>query len=152
MQNRTCSSYAERSRKCQRNLHESFSMEKMATCSVALISLIQWVVLFVCPVAYCHFFEIFGCTRQYEQALLRSLARKFALRFSAALGNMSKLHCARLHENSRHIVLACLSEDFVPGYRFHELFIVLEVFCCPRISLIYTNHFQWEKWRPVRSH
>ena len=41
---------------------------------------------------------------------------------------MSKLYCARLHENSRHIVLACLSEDFVPGYRFHELFIVLEVF------------------------
>ena len=27
-----------------------------------------------------------------------------------------------------------------------------KLFCCPRISLIYTNHFQWEKWRPVRSH
>ena len=64
------------------------------------------------------FFEIFGCARQYEQALLHSLARKFgcarhspnkfgsaltftkiALRFSAALGNMSKLYCTRLHEN-----------------------------------------------------
>ena len=59
-------------------------------------------------------FEIFGCARQYEQALLHSLARKFALRFSAALGNMSKLYfltfsaalgnmsklyCTRLHEN-----------------------------------------------------
>ena len=29
-----------------------------------------------------------------------------SLRFSAALGNSSKLDCARLHENSRHIVLA----------------------------------------------
>ena len=28
-----------------------------------------------------------------------SLARKFALRFSAALGNMSKLYCTRLPEN-----------------------------------------------------
>ena len=45
------------------------------------------------------FLDIFGCARQYEQALLHSLARKFALRFSAALGNMSKLYCTRLHEN-----------------------------------------------------
>ena len=30
----------------------------------------------------------------------------FAFRFSAALGNMSQLYCTRLHENSRHIVLA----------------------------------------------
>ena len=28
--------------------------------------------------------------------------RRFSLTFSAALGNLSKLNCARLHENSRH--------------------------------------------------
>ena len=49
------------------------------------------------------FLDIFGCARQYEQALLHSLARKFALRFSAALGNMSKLYCTRLHENWRRL-------------------------------------------------
>ena len=37
MQNRTCSSYAERSRKCQRNGHESLQWIKMATGSVARI-------------------------------------------------------------------------------------------------------------------
>ena len=68
------------------------------------------------------FLDIFGCARQYEQALLHSLARKFALRFSAALGNMSKLYfltfsaalgnmsklyCTRLHENCTRLHENC---------------------------------------------
>ena len=37
VQNRTCSSYAERSRKCQRNGHEGYALREMATGSVARI-------------------------------------------------------------------------------------------------------------------
>ena len=41
VQNRTCSGYAECSRKCQRNLHESRALHLMATCSVARIARMQ---------------------------------------------------------------------------------------------------------------
>ena len=48
-----------------------------------------------------HLFSTFSAALGIARtsSVLHSLARKFALRFSAALGNMSKLYCTRLHEN-----------------------------------------------------
>ena len=53
------------------------------------------------------FLDIFGCTQQYEQALLRSLARKLA----EAQHNPSKLgFCSRLAQT--FLVLAQISYTF----------------------------------------
>ena len=64
------------------NGHESLSMGKVATGTVARI-----------------------CTNAMRDGCLGHVLWRSATssRFSAALGNMSKLYCARLHENSRHI-------------------------------------------------
>ena len=53
----------------------------------------------------CTFFLTFSAALGIARtsSALHSLARKFALRFSAALGNMSKLYCTRLHENWRRL-------------------------------------------------
>ena len=61
----------------------------------------------VCLDFYIHinapFLDIFGCARHSPNKFGSALTcTKIALRFSAALGNMSKLYCTRLHENSRH--------------------------------------------------
>ena len=50
------------------------------------------------------FLDIFGCARHSPNKFGSALAcTKIALRFSAALGNMSKLYCTRLHENWRRL-------------------------------------------------
>ena len=75
-------------------LHETCSIILMATWSVARIftnSIFSAVLGIVRTSSALHSlarkFNKFGCARHYF------------LRFSAALGNMSKLYCARLHEN-----------------------------------------------------
>ena len=50
----------------------------------------------------------------------------FALRFSAALGNMSKLYCSRLHENflvylfTKNRLFFMAHELFLFAHEFHE--------------------------------
>ena len=47
-----------------------------------------------------------------------------SLRFSAALGNSSKLDCSRLHENSRHFVFASLIRGLRPRLPKSYAFVV----------------------------
>ena len=70
----------------------------MATCSVARISLIQGMRDFGSRSL------AFVKIRATEQVAIKKRKAKISLRFSAALGNSSKLDCTLWHENSCRFV------------------------------------------------
>ena len=87
VQSRIYSGYAERSRKCQ----EIFT------------NLYQWIKWR--PVRS-HEFSLIQYFRLRSAIWASSISWHFSLRFSATLGNMSKLYCTRLHENCTRLALS----------------------------------------------